>query len=211
MKHICVSKLTIIGSDNGLSPGRRQAIIWTNAGILLIGPLGANFSEILIEFHTFSLKKMHFKRLSAKWRPFCLGLNVLSCNTCDGTCDPDIKHWIIIDREMWLHWIVNTTNIMANKLSYLKQMLYRIPHDFRITLYLNRRYISWHVVCSYSTQFQFNQYTYFVIYERQGTSDSKGNKNGHISYIHVVESSMKCYMTENKCCPIWLEFSKHYQ
>ena len=45
------SKLTIIGSDNGLSPGRRQAIIWTNAGtcILLIGPLGTNFSEILIE------------------------------------------------------------------------------------------------------------------------------------------------------------------
>ena len=36
--HICVSKLTIIGSDNGLSPGRRQAIIWTNAGILLTGP-----------------------------------------------------------------------------------------------------------------------------------------------------------------------------
>ena len=29
--HICVSKLTIIGSDNGLSPDRRQAIIWTNA------------------------------------------------------------------------------------------------------------------------------------------------------------------------------------
>ena len=37
--HICVSKLTIIGSDNGLSPDRRQAIIWTNAGLLLIGPL----------------------------------------------------------------------------------------------------------------------------------------------------------------------------
>ena len=32
--HICVSKLTTIGSDNGLSPGRRQAIIWTNAGII---------------------------------------------------------------------------------------------------------------------------------------------------------------------------------
>ena len=30
--HICVSKLTIIGSDNGLSPERRQAIIWTKAG-----------------------------------------------------------------------------------------------------------------------------------------------------------------------------------
>ena len=47
--HICINKLTIIGSDNGLSPGRRKAIIWTNAGILLIGPLGTNFSEILIE------------------------------------------------------------------------------------------------------------------------------------------------------------------
>ena len=47
--HICVSKLTIIASDNGLSPVQRQAIIWTNAGILLIRPLGTNFSEILIE------------------------------------------------------------------------------------------------------------------------------------------------------------------
>ena len=52
--YICVSKLTIIGSDNGLSPDRRQAIIWTNAGLsLLIGPLGTNFSEILIEILTF--------------------------------------------------------------------------------------------------------------------------------------------------------------
>ena len=75
--HICVVDLTIIGSDNGLSPGRRQAIIWTNAGILLIGPLGTNFSEILIESHTFSFKKMHLKMSSAKWRPFCLGLNEL--------------------------------------------------------------------------------------------------------------------------------------
>ena len=75
--HICVNKLTIIGSDNGLSPGRRQAIIWTNAGISLIGPLGTNFSEILIEIETFSLKKMHLKMSSGKWRPSCLGLNVI--------------------------------------------------------------------------------------------------------------------------------------
>ena len=46
--HICVGNLTIIVSDNGLSPDRRQAIIWTNAGILLIRTLGTNFSEILI-------------------------------------------------------------------------------------------------------------------------------------------------------------------
>ena len=75
--HICVSKRTIIGSDNGLSPSRRQAIIWTNAGILLIGPSGTNFSEILIEIITFSFKKMRLKVSSAKWRPCCLGLNVL--------------------------------------------------------------------------------------------------------------------------------------
>ena len=66
---ICVGKLTIIGSDNGLSPGRRQAIIWTTAGILLIRPLGTNFNEILIGIQTFSFKKMHLKMSSAKWRP----------------------------------------------------------------------------------------------------------------------------------------------
>ena len=58
LTHICVSKLTIIGSDNGLSPGRSQAIIWINAGILLIWAVGTNFSETLSEIHTFSFKKM---------------------------------------------------------------------------------------------------------------------------------------------------------
>ena len=76
--HISVSKLTIIGSDNGLSPGRRQAIIWTNTWILLIWTLGTNFSEILSEIHAFSFKKMHLKMSSAKWCPFCFGLNVLN-------------------------------------------------------------------------------------------------------------------------------------
>ena len=47
MTHICISKLTIIGSDNSLSPRWCQAIIWTNAGVLLIRTLGTNFSEIL--------------------------------------------------------------------------------------------------------------------------------------------------------------------
>ena len=73
--HICVGNLTIIGSDNGLSPGRRQAIIWTNAGLFLIGLWGTNFSEILIEILTFLFKKMHLKMSAGKWRP--LGLNVL--------------------------------------------------------------------------------------------------------------------------------------
>ena len=76
--HICFDNLTINASDNGLSPGQCQAIIWTSAGILLTGPLGTNFSETLIKIHTFSFKKMHLNMLSGKCLPFCLRLNVLS-------------------------------------------------------------------------------------------------------------------------------------
>ena len=75
--HNNVSKLTSIGSDNGLSPGWGQAISWTNAGLLLIGTLATKFSEILIKILTFSFKKMWLKVLSAKSRPCCLGFNVL--------------------------------------------------------------------------------------------------------------------------------------
>ena len=73
LTRICVSELTIIGSENGSPPGRRQAIIWTHAGLLSVGPLGTNFIELLIEFHTFSFKKMYLKTLPAKWRPSVLG------------------------------------------------------------------------------------------------------------------------------------------
>ena len=63
---ICVSKPIIIGSDNGLAPVRRQAIICTNAGMLLIGIYETNFSEILCEIHIFSVKKECLKMSSAK-------------------------------------------------------------------------------------------------------------------------------------------------
>ena len=76
--YICVNKLTIIGSDDGLSPGRRQAIIWTNGGILLIGPLGTDVSEISIKIHILWSKKTHLKVSSAKCRTFCLDFNVLN-------------------------------------------------------------------------------------------------------------------------------------
>ena len=91
MTHICISKLTIIGSDNGLSLGRCQAIIRTNAGILLIRPLGTNLSEILIEILIFSFKKMRLKVSSAKRRPFCPGLNVLT--KCIRQCCLPNKCW----------------------------------------------------------------------------------------------------------------------
>ena len=59
--------LAIIGPDNGLSPDRRQAIIWSNAEIFLIEPLGKNFSDIWTEIHTFSFKEIYLKMSSGKW------------------------------------------------------------------------------------------------------------------------------------------------
>ena len=79
--HICVGKLIIIGSDNCLSPDRQQAIVWTNVRLLSIGPLRTYFNENLIKIQQFSLKKMHVKRSSAKWRPSCLSLNVLGSHS----------------------------------------------------------------------------------------------------------------------------------
>ena len=113
--HVCVGKITIIGSDNGLSPGRRQAIVWGNAGILLIEPLDTNFSEILIAIHTFSFKKMHLNMSSGKWRPFCLGLNLLRqfyglCLWWAKAVHPRITHiWALITfKLLWLwHLIVS--------------------------------------------------------------------------------------------------------
>ena len=125
MMHICVRKLTFIGWDNGLSPGRRQAIIWTNAGILLIWPLGTNFNEILIGIHTFSFKKMHLKMSSAKWRPFCLGLNVLKPSVGPDTyglrslvlicvIQPNLhKQWYSF---MWWHIIEHVKATVLNSL-----------------------------------------------------------------------------------------------
>ena len=100
--HICVVKLTNIGSDNGLSPGRRQAIIWTNSGILLIRPLGTNFIEILIGIQTFSFKKIS----SAKWRSFCLGLNVLK---------QDLSSWFSCGL-IPVALIIHSMNVLSNVL-----------------------------------------------------------------------------------------------
>ena len=98
VSHICVSRLTITGSDNGLPPGRRQAIIWTNAGILLIGSLGTNSSENSIEILTFSFTKMRLKVSFAKWRPFCLGFNVLKDG---GLVTPCLGIMVSYEKDNW--------------------------------------------------------------------------------------------------------------
>ena len=104
--HICVSKLTIIGSDNGLSPDRRQAIIWTNAGLLLIEPLGTNFSEILIEIPTFSFKKMRVvcETAAILSRPQCVKwlYTTLSCPVAAHYMHTGVT--ISVSMTIWQHW-----------------------------------------------------------------------------------------------------------
>ena len=134
MTHICVGKLTIMGSDDGLSPGRRQAIIWTNAGILLIGPLGTNFSEILIEIHTFSLKKMRLKMSSAKWRPFCLGLNVLNSTY---TRTKLLFEYLVFPVILVSHYLDYQISLWIDiQLSYKYMMVCHLPRETYETKYL---------------------------------------------------------------------------
>ena len=85
-----------IGSDNGLSPIRRQAIISTNTGLLSTGPLRTTFSEIFIKIQNFSFGKMHMKISPAKWRPFCPGGDELTHQgwvTCIIIISKQGHHW----------------------------------------------------------------------------------------------------------------------
>ena len=122
LTHIGVGNLTVIGPDNGLSPGRRQAIIWTNDGILLIRPIGTNFSETLVGIHTFSFREMHLKMSSAKWRPFCLGSNMLRnwLSDCSSAAERSVK----FTSDQWMlnsDLVVSIFRETAPQLSWLVQ------------------------------------------------------------------------------------------
>ena len=114
MTHICVGKLISIGSDNGLSPDR--AIIWTNARLLSIGPFRTYFNENLIKIQQFSLKKIPVKT-SAKWRPSCLGLNVLNNWAC---CQ---EQYSLPMKALWARKLI----LALTKISYKIKM--RILND----------------------------------------------------------------------------------
>ena len=125
MTHICIIKRTIIGSDNGLSPGRCQVIIWTNAGKLWIWPFGTNISEILIKIHISSFKKIyiciHLKMSSVKCNPFFFiqetiylhfsengiykMLSILSRPQCVNDADNNASTIIIYTVPFWINSI----------------------------------------------------------------------------------------------------------
>ena len=111
--HICVSKLAIIVSDNGLSPGWHQAVIWSNAGILLIGPLGTNLSEILIGIVTFSFKKMHMKMSSAILAAILSRPQCVKKTTFERGWEPIVIVELIFSRVIALNeCIFNTSTLM---------------------------------------------------------------------------------------------------
>ena len=104
--HICVTKQTIIGSDNGLSPGRRQAIIWTNAGTWLIQILGTNFNEILNEIQTFSenaLQNVVRKMAAILPRPQCVNPDTGLSNLCQWKLSVLTKHWEMSDNKKCIY------------------------------------------------------------------------------------------------------------
>ena len=76
MAHICVNKLDVIGSSNGLSPVRRQAVVWINDDLLLIGPLEIIFGEIAIKITSTFIQEDAFENVVCETGLFCFGLIV---------------------------------------------------------------------------------------------------------------------------------------
>ena len=128
---ICTSNVTIIASNKGLAPGRRQAIIWTNKDLL---DLGTYFIEILSESRAFSFKKMHLKMSTAKWQQFCLGFDVLTILVVSGTDD---GCWCIMTvTRNWLHKDATAWKPFPHYRPYVRRMM----SSFDIFISAWRRY-----------------------------------------------------------------------
>ena len=137
--NILASKLTTIGSDNGLSPGRRQVIIWTNAGILLIEPLGRNFNEILIEIHTFLAKKIYLKMASGKWCTVSLGFNVIISASTNPQQNASSTHnsWDIYGKIWPSYWWIGGSPAKGHVTLWRGLILYK---------YVNKRQPNSHIM-----------------------------------------------------------------
>ena len=119
--HMWVGNLTNIGTDNGLSPGRNQAIIWTNVGILSIRPLGTNLSKIVFKIHKFWIKKMHLKRSSAN------GGHFFSASMC------------LLDIDITVTWVTLKCTIQKqnkNKNAYTVYIIFEVHMLFLLDLSL---------------------------------------------------------------------------
>ena len=145
--HICFSELTIIGSDKSLSPCQHQAIIWTNAGILLIGPLGTNFIEILMEIQIFSLKKMHLKITVA-----CEIAGILSrsqrVNVCNFWLNILLLKYCTVGKYVMLTSCFGTQIIVVpSQIEYFSKSYMEFIHKLlRVSCYSYHSYEAWYLM-----------------------------------------------------------------
>ena len=151
--YIWVIKATIIGSDNCFSPDQRHDIIWPNAEILLIGHSGPNFSEILIEIHTFSFNKMHLRMSSGKWQPYCLGLYVLRVRFVHGSCSLVFGYGLV---QVNCYCPASRTTLVATRFRVAVICpIIQVPHCIRVFFYfvwyvfINHIFQFYHELCTY--------------------------------------------------------------
>ena len=124
--------VSVIASDNWLSPGRRQAIIWTNAGISFIGPREQTAVKYLSKY-IISFKDLHFTMSSWKWRPFCLVLNVLSSSL-------HLFIWVIYpNSSRLLHW--HAVSVKSNHERYWYKYANRVNEYWDVLNTLTPRQI----------------------------------------------------------------------
>ena len=143
MTHVCVGDLTIIVSDNGFSPDRRQAIICTNARMLSIGPLRTNFSEILFETLAFSIQENAFESVVSEKvvflsRPQCVtGYDTITA------CDIPLQ-WLRHDNQAIIE--SNWHRLISHRVAYDVNK-WPILWLFQCIFLLNNSRIIW--LCDY--------------------------------------------------------------
>ena len=118
-----------IGSDNGLSPGWHQAIIWTNAYVLSIRPQGTYFNEILFEIKIFLFTKMRLNMSSAKWWPFCPRGDELMSDLCSASSLDVLQIWGVFGGQN--HWI-NLIMYMATKYTTHSLLILKVIHNYEL-------------------------------------------------------------------------------
>ena len=109
--HMCVSELTIIGSDNGLSPGRRQAIIWTREWWNIVNwTLRNKLQWNFIRNSNIFIQQNALENVVCEMASICLGLNVLIPITYQASkflnfVNLLIQETIILQKKCHFPWI----------------------------------------------------------------------------------------------------------
>ena len=112
--HICIGKLTILGSDNGLLPGWRQAIIWTNAVFLSTGPLRTYFSEYLSKNTTIFIEENAHESVA------CEMASILSRPQCVKQKWLQTNHWVCyMGHDSSVAWLVNKTERWCRRITVM--------------------------------------------------------------------------------------------